>query len=128
MISDPLPATLGRFKEGFDLTWIEKIFRSMWISRTLNIIRGGEVEHSCDFLRSLVDCGAQLSTKNSKVKWAQRQSIALASVISSALRHSRRASAALVSSAGSNTSGRIPEACRWALTAFLPCQVSSHRH
>ncbi len=63
MISDPLPSSLRCLQEGFDLSRIEEVLGAMRISRTLNNIRGGNVEHGRGFLRSLVDCGAQLSTK-----------------------------------------------------------------
>src|SRR5262249_28289497 len=51
MISGPLPASLSCLQECLDLCGIEKILWSMGIGRTLNIIRVGNIEHSCDFSR-----------------------------------------------------------------------------
>jgi len=64
VISSPLSSGLSRFQKRFDLCGIEEILGPMWVSRsTLNIIRGGEVEHWCGFVRSLWCCRCQLFTE-----------------------------------------------------------------
>jgi hypothetical protein len=47
MIPYALASGLGGIEEGFDLSWIKEVLRSVRISdqRTFNIIRCGEVEH-----------------------------------------------------------------------------------
>jgi hypothetical protein len=47
----------------------------MRIGHTLNIIRGGKVEHGCDLLGSLWVADANSSQNLDKVKWAQTNSV-----------------------------------------------------
>ena len=54
MISCALPATLSSIEEGLDLSWIEEVLPSMWISNaTLHITRDGKVTHWLAFLSFL---------------------------------------------------------------------------
>jgi hypothetical protein len=65
MISCALPATLSRFKEGLDLSWIKEVLPSVWISdRTLHITRDGEVTHAPAFLSFLGGRNMPLFTKS----------------------------------------------------------------